>query len=94
MFHHLTNLYQVIKQIFGNVFEFQQNKSFTEKQKTKFLVSLLQLGDMMQRNTYTTVAAYMKRHNATQVQKIRIQYDIQTNKLQVCKLGIQSIINI
>lgn len=51
MFHHLTNLYQVIKQIFGNVFEFQQNKSFTEKQKTKFLVSLLQLGDMMQPNT-------------------------------------------
>lgn len=45
MFCHLANLYQVKKQIFSDVFEFQENKSFVEKQKTRFLVSLLQLGD-------------------------------------------------
>ena len=43
MFCYLANLYHVKKQIFNNDFEFQENTSFAENQKTRFLVSLLQL---------------------------------------------------
>lgn len=47
MLCHLASLYQVKKQIFSQVFEFQEDKTF-DKKTPRFLVSPLQLGDSMQ----------------------------------------------